>query len=364
VSIRVRVSDAAAGAVHLAYSPVLEAVLSLSVLVQPSHHPLHHEWVRSTRRCLPSEMKQKVADFRFSHMDYIPAGLLPQRSDPYPDFEGELERIRSLPLEEQSIPILRNLVGGKSELFARLDSPEAREEVLERGADLGSATVELLKLGLEDPRQLAEGFLDGLTRYWQVCFREEWERIEPKLAATTDEASQRLADGGLYAMLEGLRPRIGLNREAGEFWLRRAHEVQIMLDDRAEILFVPSAFIWPHIGLAHDPPGRLAVIYAAPFASYESSPESLDGFVPLMRALGDPTRLRVLKLIAERPRSTQELARLITISESAMSKHLRQLTRCGVLVTERDSYYQLYYLVRERVEPLSARLLEFLESDQ
>jgi hypothetical protein len=112
--------------------------------------------------------------------------------------------------------------------------------MVQRSADLGAATVDLLNLGLEQPRRLADGFLDGLARYWQVSFREDWDEIEPKLATTVAEARARMADGGLYAVLEGLRPRVRLDRDTGELWLRRAHEEQIALGEDAEILFGES----------------------------------------------------------------------------------------------------------------------------
>ena len=49
----------------------------------------------------------------------------------------------------------------------------------------------------------------------------------------------------------------------------------------------------------------------------------------MFRALADETRLQVLRLIAERPRSTQELAPLVGLSEAALSKHLRFLAEVG-----------------------------------
>jgi DNA-binding transcriptional ArsR family regulator len=294
-------------------------------------------------------------------MNYIPAGLVPPRSESFPSFESELARIRELPLEEQSISILRNINAGTPEQWSRIDTPEAREAILERSADLGSATVELVELGLERPQQLVDGFLGGVSRYWEDAFAAEWERIEPQLAEAVEEARAGAARGGVFAMLETLRPRIGVDREAGEFWVRRAHEELIELDPGTRVLFVPSAFLWPHIGLVHDPPRTLAVLYPAPFAAFDAPPDVLEnGFVPLMRALGDPTRLQALKLIAERPRSTQELSQLIAISEPAMSRHLHQLADCGVLETKRDGYYRLYSLDRGRLESLSAMLLDFL----
>ncbi|MFL5973080.1 MAG: ArsR/SmtB family transcription factor [Gaiellaceae bacterium] len=47
----------------------------------------------------------------------------------------------------------------------------------------------------------------------------------------------------------------------------------------------------------------------------------------------DQTRLRALKLIAQRPRSTQELGPLVGISQAVLSNHLRILARADVLET-------------------------------
>jgi DNA-binding transcriptional ArsR family regulator len=366
MSVRVSVPEAASTSdCAFVYSPVLEAVLSLSILVQPSHHPLHHEWARATRKLLPPEIKQRVADFRFGHMHHIPAGLLPPRDADFADFDSELARIEALSTEEKSRAILQNLIGLSDEERRSLDTPGTRDAILERSADLGSATVNLVQLGLEHPAELADRFLAFLARYWEAGFSEEWERVGPLLAETTAQAESALAEDGLFSVLETLRPQIGVNRDAGEFWVRRRdeHEVIAAAPD-TEILFAPSAFLWPHIGFIHDSPDRVAVVDPAPFAAYDSPPDVLDAdFVALLRGLGDSTRLRALKLIAERPRSTQELAKLLAISEPAMSRHLRQLADSGLLDVHRDGYYVLYSLVRERVEPLSASLLAFLDSD-
>ena len=76
--------------------------------------------------------------------------------------------------------------------------------------------------------------------------------------------------------------------------------------------------------------------------------------------LGDETRLRALRLIAEKPRSTQELAPLVGITEAGLSKHLRLLADCGLLESRRDGYYVLYSLRPDRIEPVSHALLAFL----
>jgi len=52
MTIAFRLPPSAAERVAFSYSPAMEAVLSLHVLVEPKHHPVQHEWVRAMRRHL------------------------------------------------------------------------------------------------------------------------------------------------------------------------------------------------------------------------------------------------------------------------------------------------------------------------
>jgi DNA-binding transcriptional ArsR family regulator len=126
-------------------------------------------------------------------------------------------------------------------------------------------------------------------------------------------------------------------------------------------VLVPSAFVWPHVRVNCDEPWPFSVIYPASFVVVDARPRipSAD-LVRLLRALGDDTRLRALRLIAERPRSTQELAPLVGISEAGLSKHLRQLAQVGVVTSKREGYYVLYSVDADRLAPLSRTLLAFL----
>ena len=64
-------------------------------------------------------------------------------------------------------------------------------------------------------------------------------------------------------------------------------------------------------------------------------------------ALADPARRRAVELLADEPRRAGELARVLRVSPSAMSKHLRVL-RDGGLVTEthpaHDTRVRIYSL--------------------
>jgi len=57
----------------------------------------------------------------------------------------------------------------------------------------------------------------------------------------------------------------------------------------------------------------------------------------LFDALADPTRRRVVELLGSKPARAGELAAAIGTSAPAMSKHLRNLLRAGLVADERDS---------------------------
>jgi len=87
-----------------------------------------------------------------------------------------------------------------------------------------------------------------------------------------------------------------------------------------------------------------------------------DALLRALRAAADPTRLQALRLIAEQPRTTEELAPLVGISEAGMSKHLRLLAESGLVRARREGYYVLYSLDRSRLSGLGGDVLAFVES--
>ncbi|HVR14283.1 MAG TPA: hypothetical protein VMS41_10905, partial [Gaiellaceae bacterium] len=56
------------------------------------------------------------------------------------------------------------------------------------------------------------------------------------------------------------------------------------------------------------------------------------------------------------PRSTQELAPLVGLTEAGASKQLRLLATAGLLTTKREGYYVVYSLQAEKLATLSDEL--------
>jgi len=360
--IRFRLAPADLDRVAFAYSPLLEAVLSLHVLVEPKHHPLQHPWVRAMRRLSPT-LKREIEAFAFLYRGVLPDCFLPGPDERYLDFHEELEELARLDARTIAYEFTRPVCdhGGQEPREARLDDPAQREAILAAALPVNPSSVPVLELLFDDPPAVAGRLAKMLGAYWREAFAEEWRRVEPQLAETVSAAGRDLADRGLYPFLLGLSPYIRVDAEAHEFGKDVPHDHTVEVTEERRLVLVPSVYVWPHARINCDDPWPLALVYPAPpiarAARRELPPPEL---LRALRALGEATRLRALQLIAERPRSTQELAPLIGISEAGLSKHLRLLAEAGLLETRREGYYVLYSLVGERLAAISDALPAFL----
>lgn len=361
--IRFQLSAEAPDRVSFAYSPLLEAVLSLHVLVQPKHHPLQHPWVRAMRRLDPA-LRREIEACSFLYGPIVADCFLPADVERYLQFDEELERLRALDESVLAYELTRPLYdhGGAEPRDARLDDPEVRAAVLRGAERVGPDSARFAATLLEDPTAAAQRVAHLLAAYWQAAFRTEWERLEPRLADAVSESGRTVAERGIYALLVELTPRLRVDTSRQEFGLDVPHDHTVPIEGGRPLVLVPSYYVWPHVHVNCDAPWPLTLIYPAPFvqgaARRELPPAEL---VRVLRATADATRLQALRLIAVRPRSTQELAPLIGISEAGLSKHLRVLAEAGLLRSRREGYYVLYSLVPERVHALAEAVPAFLE---
>ncbi len=82
--------------------------------------------------------------------------------------------------------------------------------------------------------------------------------------------------------------------------------------------------------------------------------------VRLYRALGDETRLRILRLLAERDRYLTELAAELELSKPTVSHHLAQLRSAGLVTWNEQGNLTYYTLRRDRIREAGPELSAFL----
>lgn len=81
-----------------------------------------------------------------------------------------------------------------------------------------------------------------------------------------------------------------------------------------------------------------------------------DQLVELFKALAQESRIRMIGLLSERPRTVEELASALGLSASTVSHHLQKLKEVGMVESERDQYYQVYRFKPERLYEVSRTL--------
>ena len=75
------------------------------------------------------------------------------------------------------------------------------------------------------------------------------------------------------------------------------------------------------------------------------------------RALGDPTRLRILRLVATAPLNVSELVSIIGVAQSSVSHHLSRLRQLGLVREERAAGFT-YYSLAVDAEDVKAPLVK------
>jgi DNA-binding transcriptional ArsR family regulator len=66
-----------------------------------------------------------------------------------------------------------------------------------------------------------------------------------------------------------------------------------------------------------------------------------------LRALGEETRLRILRLLLKEQLSVNEIADRLKVSEYNISKHLRIMREAGLLEIEKQGQQRLYRVIEE-----------------
>lgn len=80
-------------------------------------------------------------------------------------------------------------------------------------------------------------------------------------------------------------------------------------------------------------------------------------FVQVMKALSDPNRVRITKLLEHRTMCVCELQALLEVAQPTVSKHLKILENAGFVESFKDGLWVNYQLANGSKSPYAASLL-------
>jgi DNA-binding transcriptional ArsR family regulator len=77
--------------------------------------------------------------------------------------------------------------------------------------------------------------------------------------------------------------------------------------------------------------------------------------ITAMKALGEETRLRIVRMVMKKSCSVNEIAEALDITQYNVSKHLRVLSEAGLLEKEKNGQQRIYALAAEFSEHLAEK---------
>jgi ArsR family transcriptional regulator len=93
----------------------------------------------------------------------------------------------------------------------------------------------------------------------------------------------------------------------------------------------------------------------------------MNQFIKIMKALSDPNRLKIVKMLQQRALCVCEIQSALGISQPNVSSHLRILQNAGLVEFHKDGLWVNYYLSGGEDSPYVASLLgnlrHWLEDD-
>lgn len=347
-------------------------VLSLHVTLVATHTAVHEfdigaDWVAQARaRCAAYDahaldtLGRYLGDGRPSSLQATLISLVgqcPAPNDP-PHFLDWLATLSAFDIAEA----LLDQEGINAEW-----SSQVRAALEERSGDTtdepGPAAKRLLADYPRDARPVAQRVLldvesvraeliAALHIWYDAVFAEEEARLAPLLRREVKEMERRRADVPTDVFIEREMRGVQFQRPAG---LRR-------------YIFAPSFFCRPAV-FYHFWRGTLT--FCAPTMRLTPSVEDerADPNAPseetlrFFEALGDDTRLRILRLLAEREMYLTELAERLGLTKATTKHHMVRLRATG-MVTLYDRERMTYYALRPDVPRRAAQALEaFLHPD-
>lgn len=347
---------------HWDWGTAYDLFISLMALHDPSHFGLRAAWAAGMRSRLPAQERDTLEAFQQAPFTSVPYPWIYQLPQPK-DGRAVLRALEQIPPAERLLTLSR-----------WPGMPASIWQVLERTTATGSydtADVETLREALIEldeekhakPEKLAmmldlfaraeqsgERLLAALRAYHDVFFAEEEARIRPALQAALEHAQRLAKELDPLDLLEQLSEGVRLDEGF----------------EAPEIMLAPSYWGTPLLIFGEVTEQRGIILFGArpkdaSLVPGESVPEAT---LRALKALSDPTRLRILRYLAEEPLTPTQLSQRLRLRTSTVVHHLLQLRLATLVQLSVGRGKERRYSARKAaVEQIFAGLEGFLEGD-
>jgi DNA-binding transcriptional ArsR family regulator len=299
--------------------------VSLHVLHHPEKFGLRGSWAAGVRSRLPAAERGMLQDA--DHLLHVPVHWIHTLPEPKSSASalwtlGRLpaaERLPALALSPDTpIPAVQIFweVSGRG----RWDEKDLEALNLAYQPKASPPRPKVLATMLDwwsRPAEFGEGYISALQAYQQAFFAEEEMRIAPLLQQALVKAQARGGDLSLPALLEHLSQGVRFTS----------------LNGYPEWTLAPSYWSTPLVIYGQLGGGRMFLLFGARPAEVSLVPgeDVPDAMLRALKALADPTRLRILRYLSERPYSPAQLSRRLRLRPPTVIHHLNALRLAGLV---------------------------------
>ncbi len=336
-----------------------EFFISLYVLHHPDEFGLRASWAAGVRSRLDPEARKTLEEAQ--EVMGVPLGWIFSNPE-VRDSASILWALRRMPpasrlynlifcCEEMKASEMAGIFVSVLERKSWNESDSARlDEVLRR--EFHKAKTDRIPKMLDiwaNSAEFGERFLSALQAYYQVFFAEEEKHLLPKLQAGLQRAQELAEKLPLPELIERLSQGVVLK------------DVQ----EHEGLILVPSFWSTPIIFYDRLSDNRMIMAFGARPDDASLVPGEVvpDALLSILKALADPTRLRILRYMAHESLTPAEISRRLRLRPPTVTHHLSALRLAGLVQLRLEEDERRYSARLEVLEGLTAQVLRFIGQD-
>lgn len=254
-------------------------------------------------------------------------------------------------LDSKIVNLLRNTAARRAWAPADRDAlKKALHEALPGHSKWSDKDFGLVLDAWADAAGFGERYLQALQAYQQAFFAEEEERISSALQFGLEQAQSLAQHSATLELLEELSQGV-----AAPDWL-----------EVPELVLAPSYWSTPLIFWGEISSSQKLVLFGVRPETDSLVPGEIvpDTILRALKALADPTRLRILRYLTQKPLTPSELARRLRLRAPTVTHHLSALRLAGLVHLTLEKQAERRYTARlEMIQGLSRQIEMFLKSD-
>jgi len=326
--------------IHWDIGTAYDLFISLRILHDPEHYGVRASWAAGVRSRIPAEYRE-ILD-RAALLRLVPLTFINSLNEPK-DAAQLMTKLKSIPADAvlETLAIQPGMPEEMRNLFLSTTAGNkwTREEtqifVQRVGLEDNKQTKQLLTTLYEiwsNRKEFGAKLVLGLQAYVDNFFAEEELRILPVLQQELSYARMRAGSRPLPAMLEELTAGV----RYGDF------------EHLSDIILAPTFWGSPFMFSEHPTDSKMIVLFGARPGTMSIIPGEVvpDALLRGMKAMADPTRLRILRYLAQEPLTASELSRVLRLRPPTVTHHLAQLRLAGMVQVFLDPNGERKYAAR------------------